>query len=49
VVTNIAHIPVALTARDARANATMPDFAPEGNLALKPWFGSDEALQLPAN
>ena len=46
-VTNIAHIPVALTAV-MRANATMPDFAPEGNLALKPWFGSDEALQLPA-
>jgi succinyl-CoA synthetase alpha subunit len=45
-VTNIAHIPAALTAV-MRANATMPDFAPEGNLALKPWFGSDEGLQLP--
>jgi succinyl-CoA synthetase alpha subunit len=45
-VTNIAHIPAALTAV-MRANATMPDFAAEGNLALKPWFGSDEGLQLP--
>ena len=25
----------------------MPDFAAEGNLALKPWFGSDEGLDLP--
>ncbi|CAN7391368.1 CoA-binding protein [Variovorax sp. LjRoot84] len=45
-VTNIAHIPAALTAV-MRANATMPDFAAEGNLALKPWFGSDEGLDLP--
>jgi succinyl-CoA synthetase alpha subunit len=47
VVTNIAHIPAALTAV-MRANATPPDFAPEGNLALKPWFGSDEGLAVPA-
>ncbi|NDZ16568.1 CoA-binding protein [Variovorax sp. WS11] len=46
-VTNIAHIPAALTAV-MRANATLPDFAPEGTLALKPWFGSDEGLDLPA-
>ncbi len=46
-VTNIAHIPAALTAV-MRANATLPDFAPEGNLALKPWFGSDAGLELPA-
>lgn len=46
VVTNIAHIPAALTAV-MRKNATMPDFAPEGSLALKPWFGSDEGLDLP--
>jgi succinyl-CoA synthetase alpha subunit len=45
-VTNIAHIPAALTAV-MRANATLPDFAPEGNLALKAWFGSDEGLDLP--
>ena len=37
VVTNIAHIPAALTAV-MRENATRPDFAPEGSLALKPWF-----------
>src|SRR5438477_7299745 len=46
VVTNIAHIPAALTAV-MRENATRPDFAPEGNLALKPWFGADEGLDLP--
>ena len=46
-VTNIAHIPAALTAV-MRANATLPDFAAEGNLSLKPWFGSDEGLDLPA-
>jgi succinyl-CoA synthetase alpha subunit len=47
VVTNIAHIPVALAAV-MRANATLPDFEPEGSLALKPWFGSDAGLDLPA-
>ena len=47
VVTNIAHIPAALTAV-MRANATMPDFEPEGSLALKPWFGSDQAIELPS-
>ncbi|GJH37585.1 CoA-binding protein [Paraburkholderia hospita] len=46
VVTNIAHIPAALTAV-MRANATMPDFEPEGSLALKPWFGSEQGLDLP--
>jgi len=45
-VTNIAHIPAALTAV-MRANATMPDFALEGTLALKPWFGNDRGLTLP--
>jgi hypothetical protein len=45
-VTNIAHIPAALTAV-MRANATLPDFASEGSLALKAWFGSDEGLTLP--
>jgi succinyl-CoA synthetase alpha subunit len=47
VVTNIAHIPAALTAV-MRENATRPDFAPEGSLALKPWFGSNQDLELPA-
>ena len=46
VVTNIAHIPAALTAV-MRENATRPDFAPEGSLALKPWFGSNQELDLP--
>jgi succinyl-CoA synthetase alpha subunit len=45
-VTNIAHIPAALSAV-MRANATLPDFAPEGSLTLKPWFGSDAGLELP--
>src|SRR5437762_6023579 len=47
VVTNIAHIPAALTAV-MRENATRPDFAPEGSLALKPWFGANQDLDLPA-
>jgi succinyl-CoA synthetase alpha subunit len=46
VVTNIAHIPLALAAV-MRENATLPDFAPEGSLALKPWFGSGQGLALP--
>ena len=46
VVANIAHIPAALTAV-MQANATRPDFAPEGNLALKPWFGANQGLALP--
>ena len=31
-----------------RENATRPDFAPEGGLALKPWFGANQGLGLPA-
>jgi succinyl-CoA synthetase alpha subunit len=46
VVTNIAHIPAALTAV-MRENGVQPDFAPEGSLALKPWFGSSGGLALP--
>lgn len=46
VVTNIAHIPAALTAV-MRENATRPDFATEGSLALKPWFGANQGLALP--
>ena len=30
-----------------RENATRPDFAPEGNLALKPWFVSNQGIMLP--
>jgi succinyl-CoA synthetase alpha subunit len=46
VVANIAHIPAALTAV-MRENATRPDFASEGSLALKPWFGANQGLTLP--
>jgi succinyl-CoA synthetase alpha subunit len=46
VVTNIAHIPLALNAV-MRENAARPDFAPEGSLALKPWFASSQGLKLP--
>lgn len=46
VVTNIAHIPAALTAV-MRENATRPDFEPEGSLALKPWFASTRGIGLP--
>ncbi len=45
-VTNIAHIPAALTAV-MRENATRPDFAPEGSLALKAWFGANRGFELP--
>jgi succinyl-CoA synthetase alpha subunit len=46
VVTNIAHIPLALT-RVMKLNGTEPDFAPRGSLALKPWFGANHGLALP--
>ena len=45
-VTNIAHIPAALTAVMEK-NACRPDFASVGNLALKPWFGGARGLMLP--
>ncbi len=48
VVTNIAHIPVALTAV-MRLNNAAPDFAPRGTLALKPWIANDQGIALPAN
>jgi len=46
VVTNIAHIPLALNAV-MRENATRPDFAPEGSTELKAWFGGNLGLTLP--
>lgn len=46
VVTNIAHIPEALTAV-MKLNGVEPDFAPEGDLTLKPWFGDNQGLPLP--
>jgi succinyl-CoA synthetase alpha subunit len=45
-VTNIAHIPAAMTAV-MRENATRTDFASEGSLALKAWFASNQGLTLP--
>jgi len=47
VVANIAHIPAALTAV-MRENATRPDFAPTGSLALKPWFVANRGLRVPS-
>ncbi|MFT3820430.1 MAG: CoA-binding protein [Rubrivivax sp.] len=46
VVTNIADIPAALTAVMAR-NGIQPDFAPEGSMQLKAWFGSNAGTRLP--
>src|SRR3990167_8112828 len=46
VVTNISHIPLALTAV-MKLNGIDRDFPPEGNLELKPWFGDDQGLKLP--
>ncbi|MEO5365132.1 MAG: CoA-binding protein [Magnetococcus sp. WYHC-3] len=48
VVTNIAHVPAALTAVMALNNVT-PDFAPRGDLSLKCWFSNNQGLALPAN
>ena len=47
VVTNIAHIPAALTAV-MKLNGVKPDFAPEGDLTLKPWFGANQGLPISA-
>ncbi|MBF0160422.1 MAG: CoA-binding protein [Magnetococcales bacterium] len=46
VVTNIAHIPQAMTAV-MMLNGVKPDFEPRGNLALKAWFGNNHGLNLP--
>ena len=46
VVTNISHIPAALTAV-MRLNGVEPDFPPVGDLTLKPWFGSNQGLPVP--
>src|SRR5208283_5314391 len=46
VVTNIAHIPAALTAV-MHLSGVEPDFAPRGTLALKPWMANDQGLALP--
>ena len=46
VVTNIAHIPDALTAV-MRLNGLSPDFPPRGSLTLKAWIANDQGLKLP--
>jgi succinyl-CoA synthetase alpha subunit len=48
VVTNIAHIPEALTAV-MKANETEPDFEPIGDLSLKPWLGNNQGIELPSH
>ena len=45
-VTNIAHIPEALTTV-MKLNGKDPDFAPMGSLSLKSWFGNNQGLNLP--
>ena len=47
VVTNIAHIPQALT-KVMALNGIEPDFAPKGDLSLKAWMGNNQGLVLPA-
>jgi succinyl-CoA synthetase alpha subunit len=46
VVTNISHIPAAMTAV-MRQHGVRPDFTPEGDLKLKPWFSNNQGLELP--
>ena len=46
VVTNIAHIPAALTAV-MRENGVRPDFAAEGTMELKAWFGASAGVAVP--
>ena len=46
VVTNIAHIPAAMSAV-MKLNGTTPDFEPRGSLALKAWIANDQGLKLP--
>ena len=46
VVTDIAHIPLALTSV-MKLNGVEPDFKPEGDLGLKPWFANNGGVTLP--
>jgi succinyl-CoA synthetase alpha subunit len=46
VVTNIAHVPAALTAA-MKLNGVTPDFPSTGSLALKPWIANDQGIALP--
>ncbi len=45
-VTNIAHIPVAITAV-MKLHGVAPDFAPRGTLVLKPWLANTQGIALP--
>lgn len=47
-VVSIQHIPVALKAIYKKLGM-QPDFAPKGNLSLKPWMGNDMGIHLPPN
>lgn len=47
VVTNISHIPEALT-KVMELHGELPDFESQGNLSLKPWFANTQGLVLPA-
>ncbi|ABK46123.1 CoA-binding domain protein [Magnetococcus marinus MC-1] len=46
VVTNIAHIPLALS-KVMALNGVQPDFEPHGDLSLKCWFENDQGMTLP--
>ncbi len=46
VVTNIAHIPMALT-KVMALNGIAPDMPAKGDLSLKAWFGNNQGLVLP--
>ena len=46
VVTNIAHIPMALT-KVMALNGIEPDMPAKGDLSLKAWFGNNQGLALP--
>ena len=46
VVTNIAHVPAAMTAVMAK-NGIEPDFEPRGDLSLKCWFSNTQGMALP--
>ena len=48
VVTDIAHIPLALT-KVMKLNKIEPDFAAEGDLELKPWFVNNAGIALPSD
>ena len=48
VVTNIAYIPLALTAV-MKLNNVRPDFTPRGSLSLKPWIANDQGIKLPTH